>query len=203
MDDDRREGDLAPIRHGDVRACDQRRRAHRPLRTPEHDVEYARVDRRRLHDGGDAGRRDDIHDAIIAQFLPLVPGSSQLFSYTSNVDHVRSQGMELVLGSNDLFVRGLELQGSATYTGAKTLELSGRASATAPEGAAIGKQLPNIPKRRATFSATYRPDQQRKLALTVAGRYSDKMYTTLDNADVNPNTYQGFSSWFVADTRAN
>jgi iron complex outermembrane recepter protein len=146
--------------------------------------------------------RDDIHDAIISQFLPLLPGSTQLYSYLSNVDHVRSQGVELVLGSNDLFIRGLELQGSATYTGAKTLELSGRASATAPEGAAIGKQLPNIPKRRATFSATYRPDQQRRLALTAAGRYSDKMYTTLDNADVNPNTYQGFGAWFVADARA-
>ena len=40
-------------------------------------------------------------------------------------------------------------------------------------------------------------------ALTVAGRYSGKMYTTLDNADVNPNTYQGFGAWFVADARAN
>ena len=28
------------------------------------------------------------------------------------------------------------------------------------------------------------------------------MFTTLDNADVNPNTYQGFSQWFVADARA-
>jgi iron complex outermembrane receptor protein len=147
--------------------------------------------------------QDDIHDAIISQFLPLVPGSTQLYSYLSNVDHVRSQGVELVLGSNDLLINGLEVQLSGTYTGAKTLEISGRASATAPEGAAIGKQLPNIPKRRATFSTTYRPDRERKLALTVAGRYSDKMYTTLDNADVNPNTYQGFSSWFVMDTRAN
>jgi iron complex outermembrane receptor protein len=146
---------------------------------------------------------DDIHDAIISQFLPLVPGSTQLFSYLSNVDHVRSQGVELVLGSNDLLVRGLELQGSATYTGAKTLALSGRASASAPPEAAIGKQLPNIPKRRATFSGTYRPDQARKVALTIAGRYSDKMYTTLDNADVNPNTYQGFASWFVMDSRVN
>ena len=147
--------------------------------------------------------RDDIHDAVISQFLPLVPGSTQLYSYLSNVDHVRSQGVELVLGSNDLFVNGLELQASATYTGAKTLALTGRASATAPAEAAIGKALPNIPKRRATFSATYRPDVQRKLAVTLAGRYSDRMYTTLDNADVNPNTYQGFSAWFVADARAN
>ena len=146
--------------------------------------------------------QDDVHDAIIAQFLPLVPGSSQLFSYVSNVDHVRSRGVELVLGTNDLFVRGLEFQASGTYTGAKTLALSGRASATAPEGAAIGKQLPNIPKRRATFSATYRAGADRRLALTVAGRYSDMMFTTLDNADTNPNTYQGFGAWFTADARA-
>ena len=48
--------------------------------------------------------QDDVHDAIISQFLPLVPGSTQLYSYLSNVDHVRSQGVELVLGSNDLFI---------------------------------------------------------------------------------------------------
>jgi iron complex outermembrane receptor protein len=41
------------------------------------------------------------------------------------------------------------------------------------------------------------------LALTLAGRYSDKLYTTLDNADVHPNTYQGFSEWFVMDARVN
>ena len=145
---------------------------------------------------------EDVHDAIISQFLPLVPGSSQLFSYLSNVDHVRSMGAELVLGANNLLVRGLELQGSGTYTNAKTLALSGRASATAPAEAAIGKQLPNIPKRRATFSATYRPDVKQRLALTVAGRYSDMMYTTLDNADVNPNTYQGFAAWFVEVPKA-
>ena len=38
---------------------------------------------------------------------------------------------------------------------------------------------------------------------TTAGRYSGMLFTTLDNADVNPNTYQGFAEWFVADARAN
>jgi iron complex outermembrane receptor protein len=41
-----------------------------------------------------------------------------------------------------------------------------------------------------------------RLALSLGGRYSGKVYTTLDNADVNPNTYQGFSAWFVADAHA-
>lgn len=145
--------------------------------------------------------QDDVHDAIISQFLPLVPGSATVYSYLSNVDHVRARGAEVVLGSNDVFIKGLELSGTATYLDARTLALSGRASATAPAGSAVGKFLPNIPKWRATFTSTYRPID--RLAVTLAGRYSTKLYTTLDNTDVNSNTYQGFSEWFVADARVN
>ena len=95
---------------------------------------------------------------------------------------------------------GLDLSGSLTYVDAKTLALSGRASATAPAGSAIGKRVPNLPDWRVTANATYRATD--RLSLSLAGRYSGDIYTTLDNADVNPNTYQGFSSWFVADARA-
>jgi len=101
---------------------------------------------------------------------------------------------------HDVLVRGFELSGSATYVDARTLALSGRASATAPAGSAVGKFLPNIPRWRASFTGTYRPDQ--RLSLTLGGRYSDKMYTTLDNSDVRFNTYQGFDEWFVMDARA-
>ena len=145
--------------------------------------------------------QDDIRDAIISQFLPLAPNSTTLYSYLSNVDHVRARGTAVVFGTHDLLVRGLELTGSATYLSARTLALSGRASATAPASAAIGKFLPNIPEWRATFAATYKPVS--RVGLTLAGRYSGKLYTTLDNADVNPNTWQGFGEWFVADARAN
>ncbi|MDB4873866.1 MAG: TonB-dependent receptor [Gemmatimonadetes bacterium] len=145
--------------------------------------------------------QDDVHDAIISQFLPLVPGSPALFSYVSNVDHVRARGVEAVLESNDVFVRGLDFSSSVTYVNARTLALSGQASATAPAGSAVGKRLPNIPDWRANFLTTYRPVE--RLALTLAGRYSGKVYTTLDNADINPNTYQGFSAWFVADAHVN
>ncbi len=144
---------------------------------------------------------DDIHDAIISQFKPLVAGSTTLFSYLSNVDHVRARGAELVLAEHDVLVQGLELQGSATYLDARTLALSGRASATATADAAVGKRLPNIPDWRASFVATYRPVT--RLALSLGGRYSGALWTTLDNADVNPNVYQGFSAWFVADAHVN
>ncbi len=140
---------------------------------------------------------DDVHDAIISQFKPLVPGSATLYSFVSNVDHVRARGAELVLMERDVLVRGMELSGSVTYLNARTLATSGRASASAPANAAIGKHLPNIPDWRASVVAGYRPSS--RLGVTLAGRYSGPLWTTLDNADVNPNTYQGFSGWFVAD----
>lgn len=145
--------------------------------------------------------QDDVHDAIISQFLPLVPNSATLYSFLSNVDHVRARGAELSLGSRDLLLHGLELTGNMTYLDARTLALSGRASATAPAGSAVGRFLPNTPRWRGSFAATYRPRQ--RAAFTVAGRYSDKLYTTLDNADVRFNTYQGFSEWFALDARVN
>ena len=145
--------------------------------------------------------QDDVHDAIIAQFNPLLPGSTQLFSFLSNVDHVRARGAELVVEQENILTRGLEFTGSITYLDAKTLALSGRASATASASAAIGKRLPNIPDWRATLVVTYRPDQ--RWAFTLAGRYSGMLWTTLDNTDVNPNTWQGFAAWFVADAHIN
>jgi iron complex outermembrane receptor protein len=144
--------------------------------------------------------QDDVHDAIISQFKPLVENSSALFNYLSNVDHVRARGVELAMGGSDLLLRGIDLSANATYVDARTLALSGRASASAPAGSAVGKFLPNIPEWRAAFSGTYRPN--RPLALTLGGRYSSKMYTTLDNADVRFNTYQAFDGWFVMDARA-
>jgi len=143
---------------------------------------------------------DDVHDAIISQFLPLVAGSATLYSYLSNVDHVEATGAEFVTAANDFLFDGLDVSGSATWLDARTIALSGRASATAPAGSAVGKFLPNIPNLRASFVGTYHATEN--LGLTLAGRYSSKLYTTLDNADVNTNTYQGFSGWFVMDARA-
>ena len=145
--------------------------------------------------------QDDVHDAIISQFLPLVPNSTTLYSYISNVDHVRARGVEASFSASDVLVRRLSVSANATYLDARTLALSGRASATAAAGSAIGKFLPNIPRWRAAFVGTYQPVTT--LSLSLAGRYSGKLYTTLDNADVHPNTYQGFGEWFVMDARAN
>src|SRR5207237_101930 len=71
---------------------------------------------------------DDVHDAIISQFLPLVPNSPTLYSYASNVDHVRARGVEATASTNDVLMKGLELSGSVTYVDAKTLAPTGRAT---------------------------------------------------------------------------
>lgn len=141
--------------------------------------------------------QDDVHDAIIAQFRPLVNGSPTLFSYVSNVDYVRARGVELVLEQSDLLVRGFSFSASATYLDAKTLATRGQGQF----GSAVGKSLPNIPDWRASFLATYRVGP--RWTFTLGGRYSGMLFTTLDAADVNPNTWQGFAAWFVADAHVN
>jgi iron complex outermembrane receptor protein len=147
--------------------------------------------------------QDDVQDAIISQFNTL-GNSTQLFSFLSNVDHVRARGAELAFGTNDILLTGFAISGNLTFVDPKTLAMSGRASAdtsAAARDAAIGKQLPNIPKWRTTVTAMYRPND--RLTYTLAARYSSKLYTTLDNVDVRYNTYQGFSEWFVMDTKLN
>ena len=78
--------------------------------------------------------------------------------------------------------------------------MGSRPSAAASPADAVGKRLPNIPDWRANFLASYRPVEA--LALSLGGRYSGMVYTTLDNADVHPGTYGGFEKWFVMDAKA-
>jgi len=146
--------------------------------------------------------QDDVHDAIISQFKTL-NGSTTPVSFVSNVDHVRARGAELAFGTSDVLIKGLAFSGNVTAVDPKTLALSGRGSAadTTAVSSAIGKQLPNIPKWRSTLTALYRPDEH--FTFTLAARYSSKLYTTLDNLDVRYNTYQGFSEWFVMDSKVN
>ena len=52
----------------------------------------------------------------------------------------------------------------------------------------------------ATAVITWRPAQA--VSLTAAARYASRMYGTLNNADFNGNTWQGFDKYFVVDLRA-
>ena len=134
-----------------------------------------------------------ISDALLSQTVPISPGSSTLVSYVQNVDRVRTRGMELAVVERDLLPR-FDLSGSFTLIDSRI-----RADAAFPT--AIGKRPPQVPLRKATIVATWRPTDA--ISLTAAGRYASRSYGTIDNSDPVSNTYQGFGSYIVADVRAN
>lgn len=137
--------------------------------------------------------QEQVSDALIAQTSTL---GTVVSSYTQNIDKTRQRGVELVLQKDDVLIKGLELNGSLTYVDARILANSSFVSSTTTS---VGKRTPYVPEWRATLVATYRPDDQ--WTYTLAGRYSGRLYSSVDNSDVNTYTYQGFGSYTVFDAR--
>jgi iron complex outermembrane receptor protein len=138
-----------------------------------------------------------VRDALIAQTSTI---AGQVVAYTQNVDRTHQQGIELVAQRTDVWLPGLDLGGSVTYVSGKILADAGYVPpAAAPNATATGKRTPYIPDWRATLTATYRPDA--RWAYTAAARYSGRMYASVDNSDVHPDTYMGFEPFVVADLR--
>jgi iron complex outermembrane receptor protein len=128
-------------------------------------------------------------DALYSQTNVLVTPN---VTNVQNVDLITTKGLELVYSASDVFLSGLDLASSVTWTDSKI-----RQNDKFP--ASVGKWQPRIPQWRATGEATYRASD--KLALTLAARYSGKQYTTLDNSDPNGFAYQGVSRYFTVDAR--
>jgi iron complex outermembrane receptor protein len=132
-----------------------------------------------------------ITGALLSQTALLPSGASA--SFVQNVDRTRATGVELVGEQRDLMVKGLSLSGWVTFVDARTEQDKAFA-------AAVGKQLPQLPRLRGAVVATWSPTD--RLDVSVAGRYSDRSFGTIDNSDPYANTYQGFSGYFVADVHA-
>jgi iron complex outermembrane receptor protein len=137
---------------------------------------------------------ESIRNALISQTALLVPNSTALFSFVQNVDQVRTAGVELAFERRGLVVPKLDLSGSVTLTRPKVVE-------DVAFAAAEGKDIPQVPRRRATVVMTWRPSEV--VSLTLAGRYSSRSFGTIDNSDIVAHTYQGFEGYLVADARAN
>ncbi len=131
-----------------------------------------------------------VKNALIAQ-TGLLNGST--VSFVQNVDHTRATGVELVADQKDILIKGLELSGWVTYLDTGIEKDAGFATA-------VGKRLPQLPRWRGAVVATYSPTA--RLDFTVAARYSDRSFATIDNSDHNADTYQGFGAFFVADVHA-
>jgi iron complex outermembrane recepter protein len=135
-----------------------------------------------------------IEDALVSQTAPLLPGSTALFSFVQNVEKVRTYGLELAFERRGLLAPSLDLSGSVTLVRPRVVE-----DPAFP--AAEGKDIPQVPRRRATLVLTWHADSA--TSLTLAGRYSSRSFGTIDNSDPVTHTFQGFESYLVADARAN
>jgi iron complex outermembrane receptor protein len=135
---------------------------------------------------------ETVRDALVSQSAPLVPGSTTLFNFVQNIGRTRTNGIEFAADKRDL-LPGLDLSGSLTLANPRTMS-----DPAFP--AAEGKLIPQVPRRKATIVATWRPSD--KLSLTLAGRYSSRMFGTIDNSDIVGHTWQGFEGFVVADVRA-
>lgn len=124
----------------------------------------------------------------------LPPGTVVTANFIQNIDKVESRGIELVADKEDVLIRGLTLSGSITYVESTTVE-----NDAFP--AAVGKRTPQVPEWRSTIVATYRPDDH--WSFTLAGRYVDDTYGTIDNSDAFSHTFQGFEGFMTWDARVN
>jgi iron complex outermembrane recepter protein len=142
--------------------------------------------------------QENTRDALISQTSTL-PNYAVPVTYTQNVGEVRNRGIELAAQQNNVLIQGLELSGSVTFVDSTTLSDPSFVSTTGTT--ADGKQVPYVPRWRATAVATYRPTAA--WAFTLAGRYSGKQYSTLDNTDNTPNVFGAFDRFLVFDAHVN
>jgi iron complex outermembrane recepter protein len=142
--------------------------------------------------------QENTRDALISQTSTL-PNYAVPVTYTMNVGEVRDRGIELVAQRDNVLIEGLELSGSMTFVDSTTLADDSFVSAAGTT--AVGKQVPYVPRWRATAVATYQPTEA--WAFTLAGRYSGKQFSTLDNTDNTPDVFGGFDKFLVFDAHVN
>ncbi|MHC1480859.1 TonB-dependent receptor [Frateuria aurantia] len=138
------------------------------------------------------------HQALISQ-TELLAGYAVPVTFVDNVDRIRNRGIELEILQEQTAIRGLSLTASTTFVDSTILSDPSFASTTG--SSADGRHVPYVPRWRATVTATYQPGT--RWSLTVAGRYSGKQYSTLDNSDQTSGVFGAFDSYTVFDLKAN
>jgi iron complex outermembrane receptor protein len=132
---------------------------------------------------------DDVRDAILRQSNTTVTPS---ITNVSNVDRVRTPGLEIVWVAQNFLARGLSLDGNLTLADSKVVE-------NANDPATVGKYWLRVPKTRANLTAAYRPTD--RWMGSVGYRHQGKAYNDVYNLDVNGNVYGGFSTVDQIDLR--
>ncbi len=134
---------------------------------------------------------EDIRNALISQ-LGTIAGAPAPATFVQNIDRTISTGAEAVFERKDVWIKGFDLTASLTY-------VDPHISSDPGLPAAVGKQIPQVPKWRSTVLATWRPTD--RWTLSAGARYSSRLFGTIDNSDIIGHTYQGFEGYVIVDAR--
>ena len=177
-----------------------------PNLTPEQDLNSEINIERHWQDGRVrlTGFYERTNNAIISQsnLVTSTTGTQAVETSISNVAAIQMQGIEASADKDNVWLTGLRLFGSVTYVDSRILSdptWAGTNPLTGLPDTVVGKRVPYVPDWRATAGFTYKADEH--WSWTVAGRYSGKMYSTLDNSDIIPHVYGAFDEYLVVDTK--
>ena len=178
-----------------------------PFLKPEHDFTGELNIERKWSDGRVRLTlfRERTDNAIISQTTLVTNPNTKVQTPTttiSNVDAIQMQGVELSAEKDNVLIRGLQVFGSITHVDSKILadaSWAGIDPLTLQPTTVVGKRVPFVPDWRAKFGVTYRPNEN--WAYTVAGRFSGKQYSTLDNIDRVGHVYGAFDDYLVVDMK--
>jgi iron complex outermembrane receptor protein len=132
---------------------------------------------------------DDVHDAILRQSDSTITPS---VVRTSNVDRVRTPGLELVWVAQNLPVTGVSIEANATFADSKVVENS-------RDPLMEGKYWLRVPKTRGSLVLAYRPTA--RWMGSIGYRHQGRAYNDVYNLDIFPNVYGGVSSINQLDLR--
>jgi iron complex outermembrane receptor protein len=132
---------------------------------------------------------DAVKDAILRQSNNTVTPS---ITNVSNVDLVRTSGVELVWTGRDVGVRGLSIEANLAFADSKVKE-------NQKDPQSVGKYFLRVPKTRGTLLVAYRPTPQWMGSLGF--RHQGRAYNDVYNLDVTPDVYGGVSRLNQLDLR--
>lgn len=134
--------------------------------------------------------QDVVRDAILRQSdVTVTPSVTRV----SNVDRVRTRGIEFVWMQQDVFVRGFDLEGNLAFTRSIV-------TANTRDPDSVGAYWLRVPKSRGALLASWRPNDLWRTSLGL--RYSGRAYNDVYNRDVHPDVYGGVSRVKQLDWRA-
>jgi len=133
---------------------------------------------------------DDVRNAILRQTdTSVTPSVTRI----SNVDRVKTTGIEVAWQAYDWLLKGLSIDANAAFARSKV-------AANAKDPQSVGKDWLRVPKVRANVMAAYRANDRCMTSIGV--RHSGRAYNDVYNADINPDVYGGVSSFTFVDLRA-